>query len=147
MDPIDRRTFVALAAIAPGLAAELKFFSAAEAIWIDAMMSQIIPADDRPGAREAGCLVYLDRQLGEALARFGPSYRSGLKAFREKAPKFLELRAEEQIAVLKTLDRDPFFEMLVDHTMQGFYGSPDHGGNRDEASWKMMGTGNEYTVL
>jgi hypothetical protein len=23
--------------------------------------------------------------------------------------------------------------------MQGFYGSPTHGGNRDEASWKMLG--------
>jgi gluconate 2-dehydrogenase gamma chain len=29
--------------------------------------------------------------------------------------------------------------MVVDHTMQGFYGSPAHGGNRDEASWKMLG--------
>jgi hypothetical protein len=29
--------------------------------------------------------------------------------------------------------------MVIDHTMQGFYGSPEHGGNRDEASWKMLG--------
>ena len=32
-----------------------------------------------------------------------------------------------------------FFQMVVDHTMQGFYGSPKHGGNRGEASWKMLG--------
>jgi gluconate 2-dehydrogenase gamma chain len=25
------------------------------------------------------------------------------------------------------------------HTMQGFYGDPRHGGNRDRASWKMVG--------
>jgi len=32
-----------------------------------------------------------------------------------------------------------FFGLLVDHTMQGFYGDPRHGGNRDAASWKMLG--------
>jgi gluconate 2-dehydrogenase gamma chain len=33
----------------------------------------------------------------------------------------------------------PFFDMLVAHTMQGFYGDPRHGGNRERASWKMLG--------
>jgi gluconate 2-dehydrogenase gamma chain len=41
--------------------------------------------------------------------------------------------------MLRSLERDSFFEMLIDHTMQGFYGSPAHGGNRDGASWKMLG--------
>ena len=31
-----------------------------------------------------------------------------------------------------------FFALVIDHTMQGFYGSPQYGGNRDEASWKML---------
>jgi hypothetical protein len=29
--------------------------------------------------------------------------------------------------------------MVADHAMQGFYGSPAHGGNLDAASWKMLG--------
>jgi gluconate 2-dehydrogenase gamma chain len=33
-----------------------------------------------------------------------------------------------------------FFAQLVDQTMQGFYGDPRHGGNREGASWKMLGT-------
>ncbi len=128
-----------MAAVAPGLAAEMKFFSPEEAKWIAAIMNQIVPADDRPGAVEAGCLHYLDRQLGSALKRFVIPYRSGLKAFQLKEPKFLEMSSSQQIEALQKMDREPFFEMLVDHTMQGFYGSPEHGGNRDEASWKMMG--------
>jgi len=28
---------------------------------------------------------------------------------------------------------------LVDHTIQGFYGGPRHGGNRDAVSWRMLG--------
>jgi gluconate 2-dehydrogenase gamma chain len=29
--------------------------------------------------------------------------------------------------------------MLADHTMQGFFGDPKHGGNRDRIGWKMIG--------
>jgi gluconate 2-dehydrogenase gamma chain len=25
------------------------------------------------------------------------------------------------------------------HTLEGYYGSPRHGGNRDAASWRMLG--------
>ena len=32
-----------------------------------------------------------------------------------------------------------FFDLAVTHAMQGFYGSPRHGGNRDFASWRMLG--------
>jgi gluconate 2-dehydrogenase gamma chain len=32
-----------------------------------------------------------------------------------------------------------FFQLIRDHTMQGFYGSPRHGGNRDYLSYKMLG--------
>jgi gluconate 2-dehydrogenase gamma chain len=28
---------------------------------------------------------------------------------------------------------------VVSHTMQGFYGDPRHGGNRNWASWRMLG--------
>ena len=32
-----------------------------------------------------------------------------------------------------------FFGLLVDHTMQGFYGDPRHGGNRGGAGYKLVG--------
>ena len=121
-------------------AAELRFFSAEDARWIDSLMAQIIPSDDAPGAREAGCLYYLDKQLGEGLVRYAANYRTGLPEFQKQHPDFLALPFAQQTKVLEGLGtRNPFFEMLVDHTMQGFYGSPDHGGNKDQASWKMLG--------
>ncbi len=140
MVEIPRRGFVALAAIAPVMAgADMRVFSAEDARWVEAIQARIIPTDDAPGAREAGCLAYLDRQLGEGLKRFVPAYRKGLGGFQSTHPRFLELDAAAQDAVLESLGRDPFFEMLIDHTMQGFYGSPEHGGNRAMASWKMLG--------
>ena len=45
--------------------------------------------------------------------------------------------------VMQQLERDPasepFFDLVVTHAMQGFYGDPRHGGNRDFASWRMLG--------
>ncbi|BDC52910.1 hypothetical protein F183_A52250 [Bryobacterales bacterium F-183] len=122
-------------------AAELRFFSPEDAKWIDALMAQIIPTDDAPGAREAGCLYYLDKQLSEeGLVRYATNYRTGLPEFQKQHPDFLTLTFDQQTKLLETLGtKNPFFEMLVDHTMQGFYGSPDHGGNRNKASWTMLG--------
>ena len=33
----------------------------------------------------------------------------------------------------------PAFQMVLDHSLQGFYGNPRHGGNKDYASWLMIG--------
>jgi gluconate 2-dehydrogenase gamma chain len=64
---------------------------------------------------------------------------------------FADLLSEQQIVVLhqledgkasgtiwKQVSSAEFFGYLVDHTMQGFYGDPRHGGNRDGVSWKML---------
>jgi gluconate 2-dehydrogenase gamma chain len=148
---IDRRLFLAAVAATPlYAAAPLVSFSAGEARLVEALCDQIIPADDAPGAKEAGVLYYIDRQLAGALARFAPNYRQGLaqlaSACRERTGReFLSLPFGDQTAFLKDVASgrapglDAFFRMVVDHTMQGFYGSPAHGGNRDEASWKMLG--------
>ncbi len=38
----------------------------------------------------------------------------------------------------KNISQQHFFNILRDHTMQGFYGSPRHGGNKNYVSYKMM---------
>jgi gluconate 2-dehydrogenase gamma chain len=148
---IDRRLFLLSAAATPlYAAAPLVSFSADEARLVEALCDQIIPADDAPGARQAGVLYYIDQQLAGPLARFAPNYRQGLAQFasscRERTGReFLDLSVKEQTAFLMDIESgrvpglDAFFRMVVDHTMQGFYGSPAHGGNRDEVSWKMLG--------
>src|SRR3954447_6531484 len=133
----DRRAFLLSAIPIPFYAATpLVVFSAGEARIVEALCDQIVPADELPGARQAGVLDFIDRQLAGPLKRFAPRYHAGLAAFRELP----DLPSVEQAAVLLSLKGDAaaFFQLVVDHTMQGFYGSPEHGGNRDEASWKML---------
>jgi gluconate 2-dehydrogenase gamma chain len=52
-----------------------------------------------------------------------------------------DLAGGERLVLAKEVERvEPaFFAMLVAHVMQSFYGSPRHGGNRDAASWRMLG--------
>ena len=138
MLPINRRLFLVSAIPIPFYAAApLRVFTADEARIVEALCAQIVPADEGPGAKEAGVLYYIDRQLAGPLARFQARYKTGLAALRSLP----ELEFAAQTARLRDLKGEAasFFALVVDHTMQGFYGDPMHGGNLDEASWKMLG--------
>ena len=133
-----------------------RFLTDAEASLLDAMCAQIIPTDQDPGAREAGCVVYIDRQLAGPHQRFAERYRAGLAALAATcqalhAKSFEKLSSAEQIKLLEKLERGQapkehwktvsageFFQLVCDHTLQGFYGSPRHGGNKDYASYRML---------
>ena len=63
--------------------------------------------------------------------------------------EFAGLSAGDRVAAMQALEngtadfpdfssRD-FFEVLLSLTMEGFFSDPIHGGNRDCASWKMVG--------
>jgi len=117
-----------------------------EARTLDAICDQLIPADQDPGAAAAGAIVFIDRQLAGPYSRYRRAYREGLARAaalsRQMFGKALyQLAGEERLAVVARIEAEarPFFEMVLAHTMQGFYGSPRHGGNRDYASWRMLG--------
>ena len=134
-----------------------RVLSAAEAALVDAVSEQIIPADRDPGAKEAGVVHFIDRQLDGPYKRFADNYHKGLQCLVQTAQAmfgrpFEELSWPDQTRLLQAMESgkvpkdiwsDPssrdFFGMLRDHTMQGFYGSPRHGGNRNYASYKMLG--------
>jgi gluconate 2-dehydrogenase gamma chain len=134
-----------------------RFFSESEASLLIAVCEQIIPRDDTPGATDAGVICYIDRQLSGPLARCRQSYRLGLASFRKTCLQvykrlFEEMSFEQQTAALRLIEagqapkdlwRQPsqqaFFGLVLDHTRQGFYGSPRHGGNRNYASYRMLG--------
>ena len=123
-----------------------RFFTDEEARMVDAICGQLIPADDYPGAKEAGVVHYIDLQLSKRFKKHRAAYRQGLAgvdvASRKAAGKpFTELADAQQIEVLNTVEEQqkPFFDLIVAHTRQGFYGDPRHGGNRNRASWKMLG--------
>jgi len=57
------------------------------------------------------------------------------------ADGFCSLDPSQQDRVLTILEQrgSPFFSLLVRHTMEGFYGDPRHGGNKNRVGWKLLG--------
>jgi gluconate 2-dehydrogenase gamma chain len=146
---VNRREFLMLA-VPLYAAGPLETFSRDEARLVEALCGQVIPADDVPGAKQAGVLYYIDRQLAGPLRRFQTAYHDGLSKLRNACQSrtgrdFADLSFPEQTKFLEDVEAgrveklDSFWRLVIDHTMQGFYGSPAHGGNQDEASWKMLG--------
>ncbi len=123
-----------------------RFFTAAEARVVDAIAEQIIPADAAPGASQAGVVNFIDLQLTKYYRKYRDAYRKGIAgveaASRSRFGKsFTDLPAEQRIEVLTEIEEKAgeFFALIRAHTMQGYYGDPRHGGNRDEVSWKTLG--------
>ena len=147
---IDRRTFLALLSATPLYPPiPLTVLTPDEATVIEALCAQIIPADDSPGAKEAGVLYYIETQLAGPLERFAETYKKGIPALQnhsrdETGKPFTDLSGTDQKHLLQTIEAAPnselnhFLQIVIDHTMQGFYGSPKHGGNKNETSWKML---------
>jgi gluconate 2-dehydrogenase gamma chain len=127
---LTRRAFVAYAVV------PLRVLTADQAKLLEQICEQIIPADQDPGARDVGVIYFIDQQLAGPYKRFRTRYQEGLAAM---PAQFLSWSFDQQAKYLQSIEKTPFFEMVIDHTMQGFYGSPRHGGNKGEASWKMLG--------
>ena len=122
-------------------------FDAHQRSTLEAAAGRIIPADRDPGALEAGVIVYIENALSGYDAEHAPLYVDGIRELDRLAREtfgseaFIQLRPEEQDQVLASLDerQSRFFSLLLEHTMQGFYGDPRHGGNRDRVGWKIIG--------
>lgn len=151
---MSRRQFlVAASAAGAGLAAGCyagrsgrEALSEQEARILAVLCDQIVPADDYPGASQAGTVTYIDRQLTRAYKRHRAAYAEGLRqADRLCAERYgrrlAEATPEQQNATARFLEQRnrKFFEMVRAHTFEGYYGSPRHGGNRDAVSWRMLG--------
>ena len=164
---IDRRRFlksaagstVVLASIpvlgvpANSLAPGCRVFTVAQAATVGAIAVQFVPADNDPGAKEAGVVFFIDGVLAGKFGKFFKDcYERGLTMVDEVSNKqfgkhFVALDHDQQIAILKSLESGEsagdeecnFFSLILRHTMEGYYGDPEHGGNRDSASWKMIG--------
>ena len=135
----------------------LRVLTDAEAARVVALAEQIIPADKDPGATDAGVVYYIDKQLSGKFKKHLPTYRQGLVCLDETAQKmfgapFLSIEFVKQTELLRALESGKvpagiwtafsscsFFDLVLTHTMQGFYGSPRHGGNKDYMSYRMLG--------
>jgi gluconate 2-dehydrogenase gamma chain len=157
------------------------FFTPEEVATMEAVVDRLVPADELSiGGKDAGCVVYLDRQLAgsyglssrlytsgpflpglptqgyQAEATPAQRYRAGLAALNgwtrdnKGGKRFSDLTGEEQDAILTDMETGKlalpnkigskaFFNLMLSNTMEGFFADPIYGGNKDMASWKMLG--------
>jgi gluconate 2-dehydrogenase gamma chain len=117
----------------------------------------IIPPDQDPGAAAAGVVQFIDRKLVGYHRGSQSLYRQGLAALASSSRQLfqkplIELAADQRVALVtrweksdlpaetwKAVTPREFFDRFLDHVMQGFFGGPRHGGNRDAVSWRMLG--------
>jgi gluconate 2-dehydrogenase gamma chain len=132
--------------ISQGKTPGLQSFTAVQAALVEALSAQIIPTDDTPGAKEAGVVYFIDKALATFDKESLPAYVRGLqivetttKKLFPRAEAFTELKADQQIAVMKSIEKTKFFGLLRTHTVIGFMADPEYGGNRDKAGWKLIG--------
>jgi gluconate 2-dehydrogenase gamma chain len=118
----------------------------ATAAEIDAIVSQIVPSTDGPGAHEAGVVYFIDRALATFDADLRESYRAGMAGVQQKRKQMFPdssgiaaLTNQQRIQLIQAIESTDFFELLRTHTLYGFLGSPSYGGNRDGVGWKLIG--------
>ena len=143
----DRRDLIKLslgAALARG-AGKHKFFTDEEYAMVDELTDIIIPTDEKSGgAKAARVAEYIDGWLAE---EFDPQDRHewriqlsliDLKSSKMHGRGFLQSDNSQQIALVESIVKEPFFGALKAATVRGYYSSKI--GIHDEMGYK----GNTY---
>ena len=133
-----------------------RVFSNDEAACLIAICEQLIPADQDPGATDAGVIFFIDRQTHIRFPKDLTTYQKGIAALQTSCKVqygmlFEQLESAAQIETMKRMEQgrlpaehwegisqQSFFNLVLNRTMQGFYGSPRHGGNKDYVSYRML---------
>lgn len=155
----------AVFAAPPAPAQGYKVLTAAQVATLEAIAGQIVPADQDPGAREAGAVHYIDNVLAGYQSDKRALYASGIEGTDQTSQllfghAFAQLSFDQQTAVLKSIEQGKargeiwqkassrdFFAMVWQHVLEGYYGPPEEGGNKECASWKMVGFPPHYGML
>jgi len=157
---ISRRAVIASAAIVPVAALtaaaqqpDESALSAAQLRILEAFVDRIIPKDELgPGAAESGVAVYINRSLGDYLKGERAAFVEGLEATdayakRSHGRAFVELSSDQQDAVLTAMDdgkaegfanSQAFFARARRLTLEGMFGDPYYGGNKNFAGWDLI---------
>ena len=155
---ISRRSVIASAALVPvaaitSAAQPESALSAAQLRTLEAFVDRLIPKDELgPGATESGVAVYINRSLGDYLAPEKAAFIAGLEATdalarRTEDRAFAELSPEKQDVVLTAMDNGTaagfpdaraFFGRVRRLALEGMFGDPSYGGNRNFAGWDLI---------
>jgi gluconate 2-dehydrogenase gamma chain len=144
----------------------LRFFDERQALIVSAATARIFPSDaSGPGATEAAVVIYIDRQLAGPYGR--DRYRYTQPPFEEGVPEqgyqgkatprevyreglallgqaFDRLTAQEQDAKIRGIETTYFFRLLRQHTIEGMFCDPMHGGNAAVIGWQLIGYPGPY---
>jgi gluconate 2-dehydrogenase gamma chain len=164
MSDISRRAVIASAAIVPvaALTAAAQSTAAqpaalalsdAQLRLLAAFVDRLIPKDELgPSASESGVPEYINRALGDYLAGEKPAFVEGLEATdafarRSEDRAFVDLTPDRQDALLMLMDNGSaagfpnaraFFNRARRLTMEGMFGDPYYGGNKNFAGWDLI---------
>jgi hypothetical protein len=117
---------------------------------LSAFVDRLIPRDELgPSASECGVIEYIDDCLSDFLVAEKPAILQGLAAFEafaraSQGAVFSELPVEKQDAVLTAIDSNqapalrPFFTRVRRLTLEGMFGDPSYGGNKNFAGWDLL---------
>lgn len=126
--------------------ARLEYFDADTAREVESIASAIIPTDDKPGAKEAGVIYFIDRALITFDKDKRELYRTGLAGMQAKrqsmfpdSKSIAALSDDQRNALLTSIEDTEFFEIVRVHAITGFLAGPEWGGNRDRVGWKLIG--------
>jgi gluconate 2-dehydrogenase gamma chain len=117
------------------------YFTRDQAADVDAMAAQIYPTTDTPGAREAQVIYFIDLALVTFAQDKQDIYAKGLADLATKTggKAFAALPSDQQIALLTSIEKAPFFRTVRDHTIMGMFAAPQHGGNFHKIGWQQIG--------
>ena len=138
-----------------GGASALLFLNRREAATVDAFTSEFIPSEEgSPGATEAGVTIYIDRALAGFMRDLQSTYQRGLAALNALTAErfgttFSGATGEQRGELMTEIDAlarnrpehflGQFFRIVREHTVQGYFGDPAYGGNRETVGWKLVG--------
>jgi gluconate 2-dehydrogenase gamma chain len=122
----------------------------AEYLTVGAACERILPRDEDPGALDLDVPVYIDRMLAlDDYRHWADSFRAGLVALEVESQgrcgkPFHLAGAVEQDDILEawqdgTPAQSEFVRMLVHLTLEGAFGDPSHGGNKNGLGWRLIG--------
>jgi len=118
-----------------------------EARELEAVAGTILPAvDDRPGAREAGVIHFIDRAFETFQAPALGAAREGLATLQTRvearypgAGPFSALSEARRVEILREIENEGFFSLLRFLTVAGMFALPEYGGNGDGLGWALLG--------
>ena len=107
------------------------WFDPASAAEVEAIAAQIIPDGDSAGAKQSNVVLFIDRALAGYDQDKQELYKRGLTETQAKREQMFpasttiaSLSGEQQIALLKTIEKTEFFQQVRLHTILGFFGQP-----------------------